>query len=143
MSNTHDEITFAILKPDVVAANKVGQVITRIERAGLIPTFFERRSPSGRVFEELYSEHRDKPFFKAHIDFMVSGPVVPMIIVGPDAVARFRNLMGATNPEEAAPGTLRFDFGTDLPRNAVHGSASRHQAKVETTLFLGQSTSYV
>ena len=118
--------TLSIIKPDAVKKGVIGKIVDRFESNGL------RIAAMKKVF---YAVHKDRPFFNDLVDFMVSGPVVVMVLEGDDAVAKNRDLMGATNPKEAKPGTIRADFAESIDANAVHGSDSLENAKNEIAFF--------
>jgi nucleoside-diphosphate kinase len=129
--------TFVMVKPDGVKRGLVGEVVRRIEAKG----FRLREMKLFRISDDLatthYAEHTDKPFFKDLVSFITSGPVVAMVVEGADAVAGIRQIMGATDPLKAAPGSLRGDFATEITENIVHGSDSAASAKREVGLFFG------
>jgi nucleoside-diphosphate kinase len=129
------ERTLVLVKPDGVRRRLVGEVISRIERKGLALTRLELRAVSRDLAEQHYAEHSDKPFFGDLVEFITSGPVVAMVVEGEDAVAAVRQLMGATNPLEAAPGSLRGEFATAIGQNLVHGSDSTDSGEREVGLF--------
>lgn len=127
--------TYCMIKPDAVARGLVGRIVTRFEDVGLQV----ERLELGRVTPEQaaanYAEHVGKPFYEGLIDYITSGPVVKMVLSGPEAVAVVRKLMGVTDPGEAAPGTIRGDFGLSLDANVVHGSDSVESAEREIAIF--------
>ncbi len=129
------EKTLSIIKPDAVGNNHIGAINQRFEQAGLKIVAMKMIQLSREQAEGFYAEHRERPFFGALVDFMVSGPVVVQVLYGDNAVARNRELMGATNPEEAAAGTIRADFATAVSANAVHGSDSTASAQREVAYF--------
>ena len=129
------ERTLSIIKPDAVAKNVIGEIYARFEKAGLRIVAAKMKHLSRREAEGFYAVHRERPFFKALVEFMVSGPVMIQALEGENAVLRHRDLMGATNPKEAAPGTIRADFATSIEANAVHGSDAAATAKVEIAYF--------
>ena len=129
------EQTLILVKPDAVRRRLVGEVISRIERKGLTITSLEQRIIARDVAEEHYSEHRDKPFFAELVAFITSGPLVAMVVEGEGAVAAMRQIMGATNPLEASPGSIRGDFATVIGENLVHGSDSLDSARREIGIF--------
>ena len=129
------EQTFSIIKPDAVAANCIGAIYQRLEQAGLKIIAVSMRHLSQAEAEGFYSEHRERPFFKDLIQFMTSGPVIISVLEGDNAVAEYRALMGETNPQEAAPGTIRADFASTIDENAVHGSDSPASAEREINYF--------
>ncbi len=129
------EQTFVALKPDAVQRGLVGVMIDRLERKGFKLVGLKLMRVPRSLAEEHYGEHREKPFFKGLVDFICSGPIVAMVWEGNNAVESIRKMMGATNPKEALPGTLRGDFAVDLGRNVIHGSDSVDSAKREINLF--------
>jgi nucleoside-diphosphate kinase len=132
------ERTFAIVKPDGVARNLTGEIIRRIEASGLRITALRMAHLSKKQAEGFYAVHRDKPFFPSLTAFMSEGPVVLMILSGEGAIRKWRDLMGATNPEKADPGTIRRDFGLSIERNTTHGSDAPETAAFETAYFFSQ-----
>lgn len=133
------ERTFVMLKPDAVKRRMIGEIIRRIEAKNLTIVALKMMHIDKKLAETHYSEHRDKPFFKDLVDFVTSGPAVAMIVEGPNAINVMRTLMGATNPFNAAPGTIRGDFGLDLTQNLIHGSDSPQSAQRELALFFPES----
>ncbi len=129
------EQTLILVKPDAVRRRLVGEVISRIERRGLTITSLEQRTIARDVAEEHYSEHRDKPFFAELVAFITSGPLVAMVVEGRSAVTAMRQIMGATNPLEASPGSIRGDYATAIGENLVHGSDSLDSARREIGIF--------
>ena len=127
--------TFAIIKPDAVANKSAGQIIARIEESGLDIIALKRLQLDDDMAQGFYAVHKERPFFGDLVKFMTSGPVVAMALEGDNAIARWRDLMGPTNSTEAPAGTLRGDFGTDIERNATHGSDAPETAKLETSYF--------
>lgn len=127
--------TLAIVKPDGVAAGLVGEVVRRIEGEGLRIVGMRMEHLTQTKAEGFYYVHRDKPFFGSLMEFMTSGPVVLMALEGVDAIKRWRSLMGATNPENADPGTIRRDMATGIERNVVHGSDAVDTASFEVNYF--------
>jgi len=132
------ERTLSIIKPDGLEKAVIGKVIARFEEKGLKPVAMRMTQLSRAEAEGFYAVHRERPFFPALVEFMTSGPVVLMVLEGESAIARNREIMGATNPANAAPGTLRKDFATDVQRNTVHGSDSPENAKIEIAYFFPQ-----
>ena len=130
------ERTLCIIKPDAVAANLSGRILGCIEQSGLRIAAMRMRRLGTAEAEAFYAVHRERPFFEALVAFMTSGRLVVAALEGEDAIARYRKLMGATNPEEADPGTLRKQFATDIERNAVHGSDAPETARTEVGFFL-------
>ena len=129
------ERTLVLVKPDGVARGLVGEVLGRIERKGLRLVALELRTLDRPTAEAHYGEHAGKPFFPSLVDFITSGPLVAAVIEGPDSIAQWRALMGATNPVTAAPGTIRGDLATVLQENISHGSDSPESAAREIALF--------
>ena len=131
------EKTYTMIKPDGVRNGHIGEIVNRFERVGLTV----ERMELGMVSEELakanYAEHEGKPFYEGLIAYITSGPVVKMVVSGENAVATVRKLMGATNPAEAAPGTIRGDFGLTMDENVIHGSDSVASAEREIGVFFG------
>src|SRR5215218_11409025 len=129
------ERTLSIIKPDAVAKNVIGQIYSRFEGAGLKIVAAQMRHLTRAEAEGFYAVHRERPFFKPLVEFMISGPVMVQALQGEDAIARHRELMGATDPKKAAPGTIRADFADSIDANAVHGSDSAENAQVEMVFF--------
>lgn len=129
------ERTLSIIKPDAVANNRIGQICARFEAAGLRIVAARMERLSRERAEGFYAVHRERPFFRSLVAFMCSGPVMIQVLEGEGAVARNRELMGATDPAKAAPGTLRADFAESIERNAVHGSDSAENAATEVAYF--------
>jgi nucleoside-diphosphate kinase len=129
------ERTLSIIKPDGLEKGVVGKIIARFEEAGLKPIAARMQHLSQREAEGFYAVHKARPFFRDLVTFMTSGPVLLMVLEGENAVARNREIMGATNPANAAPGTIRKDFATDVEKNTVHGSDSVENARVEVGYF--------
>ncbi len=129
------EQTLILVKPDGVARGLVGEVLARIERKGLRLEAVEMRTLERTVAEEHYAEHTDEPFFGELVDFITGGPLVALCVSGEGAIAGMRTLMGATNPLEATPGSVRGDFATVIGENIVHGSDSSESAARELGLF--------
>jgi nucleoside-diphosphate kinase len=129
------EQTFIALKPDAVQRGYIGEIIQRFERKGFKLVGLKLMQVSRELGERHYQEHSAKPFFKGLVDFITSGPIVAMVWEGDNVVESSRKMMGATNPKDAAPGTIRGDFSVDLGRNIVHGSDSVESAKREISLF--------
>lgn len=129
------ERTLSIIKPDAVAKNVIGQIYSRFEKAGLKIVAAKMKQLSRAEAEGFYAVHRERPFFKALVDFMISGPVMVQVLEGEGAMAKNRELMGATNPKDAAPGTIRADFADSIDANAVHGSDSLENAAIEIAYF--------
>ena len=129
------ERTLSIIKPDAVKKNVVGQIISRFEGAGLRVVAARMTHLSRAEAEGFYAVHRERPFFKDLVDFMISGPVVVQVLEGEGAIAKNRDLMGATDPKKAAKGTIRADFADSIDANAVHGSDAPETAAVEIAFF--------
>jgi nucleoside-diphosphate kinase len=133
------ERTLSIIKPDAVSKNVIGEIIARFEQAGLTIAAAKMLHLSREQAEGFYAEHKERPFFPALVDFMTSGPVVVQVLEGENAITRNRELMGATNPQEAEAGTIRADFAQSIDANAVHGSDSPTSAAREVDYFFGAS----
>jgi nucleoside-diphosphate kinase len=129
------ERTLSIIKPDAVAKNVIGQIYTRFENAGLKIVAARMAHLSRAEAEGFYAVHRERPFFKDLVDFMVSGPVMVQVLEGENAIAKNRELMGATDPKKADKGTIRADFADSIDANAVHGSDAPETAQVEIAYF--------
>jgi nucleoside-diphosphate kinase len=129
------ERTFSIVKPDAVAKNHIGEIYARFEKAGLKIIAARMLHLSREQAEGFYAVHKERPFFKDLVDFMISGPVMVQVLEGENAIAKNREIMGATNPKEAAPGTIRADFADSIDENAVHGSDGPDTAQVEIAYF--------
>ena len=129
------ETTLVLLKPDAVQRGLAGEIISRLERTGLKITGMKLMQVSQELANEHYGEHVGKPFFDGLVSFITSGPIVAMALEGNGAVAIVRKTMGATNPADSPPGTVRGDYGIDIGRNLVHGSDSAESAKREVALF--------
>lgn len=129
------ERTLAIIKPDAVKKNVIGDIISRYEKAGLTPIAIRMMQLSKSAAEGFYAVHRQRPFFNSLTTFMSSGPVVVLVLSGDDAIKRHRDLMGATDPAKADPGTIRAVHGTNVEFNAVHGSDSPETARFEIGYF--------
>ena len=132
------ERTYSMIKPDAVRDRKVGEIITRIERSGLTIERMELAYITREQADENYSHLKDKPFYENLMAFMTGGPVVKMVISGLGAVNKMRSLMGATNPQDALPGTIRGDFAVDINSNVIHGSDSVENAEIEIKRFFGE-----
>jgi len=132
------EQTLSIIKPDAVAKNVVGQILARFEEAGLKIAGTKKIQLTREDAQEFYAIHKERPFFNDLVEFMVSGPVVVSVLEGENAVAKNRELMGATNPQEAKEGTIRADFADSIDANAVHGSDSLENAEIEIRFFFAQ-----
>lgn len=131
--------TFSIIKPDAVAKNVIGEILTRFEKAGLRVVASKMVHLSEQTAGGFYAEHKERPFYPDLVKFMTSGPVVVQVLEGENAVALNRELMGATNPKEAAAGTIRADFAQTIDENAVHGSDSETSAAREIAYFFAES----
>lgn len=127
--------TLSIIKPDAVKKNVIGEIISRFEKAGLQVVAGRMQHLSQEQAEGFYAVHSERPFFKDLVSYMSSGPVFIMVLEGDNAIARNRELMGATNPKEAAPGTIRADFAESIEANAVHGSDAEETAQTEISFF--------
>ena len=133
------ERTLSIIKPDAVAKNVVGQILSRFEAAGLKVIALKMQQLSQEQAEGFYAEHSERPFFKDLVAFMTSGPVSVQVLEGEGAVLANRDLMGATNPQEATAGTIRADFAESIDANAVHGSDSTESAAREVAYFFADN----
>jgi len=131
------ERTLSIIKPDAVAKNVVGEILSRFEKAGLRIVAARMMQLSREQAEGFYAVHKERPFFNDLVEFMISGPVMVQALEGDNAIAKNRELMGATNPAEAAAGTIRADFAQTVDENAVHGSDAAETAAVEIEYFFG------
>lgn len=129
------ERTLSIIKPDAVKKNVIGKIVSRFEEAGLRVIAARMMHLSRAEAEGFYAVHRERPFFRDLVEFMISGPVVVQVLEGEDAIARNRDLMGATDPKKAAKGTIRADFADSIDANAVHGSDAVETARVEIAYF--------
>ncbi|MEW6728630.1 MAG: nucleoside-diphosphate kinase [Pseudomonadota bacterium] len=129
------ERTLSIIKPDAVAKNVIGAIYSRFENAGLKIVAAKMMHLTREQAEGFYAVHKERPFFGELVSFMISGPVMIQVLEGEDAVAKNRDLMGATDPKKAAPGTIRADFADSIDANAVHGSDSLENAKIEIDFF--------
>ena len=129
------ERTLSIIKPDAVSKNVIGKIYTRFEDNGLKVIAARMMQLTRTEAEGFYAVHKERPFFNALVSFMISGPVMIQVLEGENAVLKNRELMGATNPKEAAPGTIRADFADSIDANAVHGSDAVEAAKVEIAFF--------
>jgi nucleoside-diphosphate kinase len=133
------ERTLSIIKPDAVKKNAIGQILARFEAAGLKIVAARMMHLSRAEAEGFYAVHRERPFFKDLVEFMISGPVLVQVLEGDNAIARNRDLMGATDPKKAAKGTIRADFAASIDANAVHGSDAPETAKTEIAYFFPAS----
>ncbi len=127
--------TFSIIKPDATARNLTGAINAKIEEAGLRIIAQKRIRLSREQAEGFYAVHKERPFFGELVEFMISGPVVVQVLEGEDAIAKYREVMGATNPEDAAPGTIRKEFAESIEANSVHGSDAPETAAQEIPFF--------
>ena len=132
------ERTLSIIKPDGVKRGLIGEVIKRLENAEIKIAAMKMLHLTKKEAEGFYAVHREKPFFESLTDFMSSGPIVVMVLKGEDVISRYRGLMGATNYEEAEPGTIRADFATDIEKNVVHGSDAPETAAEEIRYFFSE-----
>jgi len=132
------ERTFSIIKPDAVAKNVIGEIVSRFENNGLRIIAMRMLHLTREQAEGFYAVHRERPFFKDLVAFMTSGPVVVQVLEGDNAISKNRELMGATNPRDAAPGTIRADFAKTVDENAVHGSDAPETAAQEIEFFFGE-----
>ena len=133
------ERTFSIVKPDAVAKNVIGEIYSRFEKAGLRIVASKMLHLSREQAEGFYAVHKERPFFNELVDFMISGPVMVQVLEGDNAIALNRAVMGATNPKEAEPGTIRADFADTIDENAVHGSDGPDTAKTEIAYFFSDN----
>ena len=129
------EQTLSIIKPDAVAKNVIGDIYSRFEKAGLRIIAAKMKHLSQAEAEGFYAVHRERPFFGDLVSFMISGPVIIQVLEGEDAVAKHREIMGATDPKKAEAGTIRADFAESIDENAVHGSDSLENAAIEMAYF--------
>jgi len=136
------ERTLSIIKPDAVAKNVIGQIYARFEKAGLKIIAARMAHLSRKDAEGFYAVHRGRPFFNDLVEFMISGPVMIQVLEGDNAIAKNRELMGATDPKKAAPGTIRADFAQSIDANAVHGSDAPETAATEIAYFFPAHTIY-
>lgn len=134
-SSSKTERTFGIIKPDAVAAGNAGKILARIEESGLSIVAMKLMRLGEAQAQGFYAVHKERPFFGDLVKFMTEGPVVAIIMEGENAIARWRDLMGPTDSDEAPAGTIRGDFGTNIERNASHGSDAPETAKIETSYF--------
>jgi nucleoside-diphosphate kinase len=133
------EKTFAIIKPDAVAANQTGAILAEIQKAGFRIAGMKMKRLSQIEAENFYSVHKERPFYSSLVKFMTEGPVVVLALEAPDAIKKWRDTMGATNPANAAEGTIRKMFATSIERNCVHGSDAPETAAVEIPFFFAAS----
>ncbi len=132
------ERTLSIIKPDAVGKNHIGEIYARFEKAGLRIVAAKMLHLTREQAEGFYAVHRERPFFNDLVEFMISGPVMVQVLEGENAIAKNREIMGATNPKEAAPGTIRADFASSIDENAVHGSDAPETAAQEIAYFFSQ-----
>lgn len=132
------ERTLSIIKPDGVQRGLTGNIVQRLESAGIRIAGMKRVSLTKREAEAFYAVHKERPFFDSLTSYMCSGPVVVMVLEGPDVIQRYRDLMGATNPAQAAAGTIRKDYGLDVEKNTVHGSDAPETAAKEIAFFFSE-----
>ncbi len=132
------ERTFSIIKPDAVAKNVIGEIYTRFEKNGLKIIAAKMLHLTKQQAEGFYAVHKERPFFNDLVAFMISGPVMMQVLEGENAISMHREIMGATNPAEAAPGTIRADFADSIDENAVHGSDGPDTAKQEIAFFFSE-----
>ncbi|MCD8524972.1 MAG: nucleoside-diphosphate kinase [Gammaproteobacteria bacterium] len=133
------EMTLSIIKPDAVANNVIGEIYTRFEKSGLTIVAAKKLKLSLEQASAFYAIHKERPFFDGLVSFMSSGPVMVQVLRGENAVAKHREIMGATNPSQAAAGTIRADFAESIDKNAVHGSDALDTAATEIAFFFSQS----
>lgn len=133
------ERTLSIIKPDATRRNLIGKIITKFEDGGLKIVAQKKIQLTQKLAEDFYAVHKDRPFYSDLVNFMISGPVVVQVLEGEDAVIRNREIMGATNPAEAADGTIRKEFAESLEANSVHGSDSLDNAKIEIEFFFNKN----
>lgn len=133
------ERTLSIIKPDAVAKDVIGAIYSRFEKAGLKIIAAKMTHLSRQQAEQFYAVHKERPFFNDLVSFMISGPVMISVLSGENAVLKHRDIMGATNPKEAAPGTIRADFADSIDANAVHGSDSADTARQEIEFFFSEA----
>lgn len=133
------EQTFSIIKPDGVKKNIIGKIVSKFEESGLRPVAMKRKLLSKAEAEGFYAVHKERPFFGELVEFMTSGPVVLMVLQGENAIAKNREIMGATNPKEAAAGTIRAEFADSIGENTVHGSDAPETAAQEIRYFFSDT----
>lgn len=132
------EYTLSIIKPDAIAKNVIGEIYSRFEKAGLQIAAAKMMQLTEEDAKQFYAVHKDRPFYKDLVSFMISGPVMVQVLKGENAIAKNREIMGATNPREAAPGTIRADFADSIDANAVHGSDAADTARQEIEFFFSK-----
>lgn len=133
------EYTISIIKPDAVRKNVIGKIISRFEDAGLMVVASKMKQLTRFEAEQFYSVHKERPFYQDLVEFMISGPVFIQVLAGENAIAKNRDIMGATDPKKAAPGTIRADFADSIDANAVHGSDAPETAAQEIAFFFKPS----
>jgi len=133
------ERTFSIIKPDAVARNVIGEIYSRFEKNGLKIVAAKMVHLTQAQAEGFYAVHKERPFFRDLVSFMISGPVMMQVLEGENAILKNRDIMGATNPKDAAPGTIRADFANSIDENAVHGSDAAETAKEEISFFFSDN----
>lgn len=133
------EFTLSIIKPDAVAKNVIGDIYSRFEKADLQIAAAKMVQLSEETAQQFYAVHKERPFFADLVKFMISGPVMVQVLKGENAIAKNREVMGATNPKEAAPGTIRADFADSIDANAVHGSDAADTARQEIEFFFSEN----
>lgn len=133
------EQTLSIIKPDAVGANLIGKIYARFEENGLKIVAAKMKQLSRKEAEGFYAVHKERPFFKALVEFVSSGPVLISVLEGENAILKHRDIMGATDPKKAAPGTIRADFAKSIDENAVHGSDALETAAIEIAYFFSQT----
>lgn len=136
---SHQERTLSIIKPDAVGCNEIGAILSKFEEAGLVIVACKMMHLTKEKASEFYSIHKSKPFFGELVDFMTSGPILVQVLEGEDAINKNREVMGATNPDHAKPGTIRNEFAKSVGENAVHGSDSPETAEVEIPFFFKEN----
>lgn len=129
------ERTLSIIKPDAVGKHHIGDIISRFEKAGLAVIAAKMIHLSQKQAEGFYAVHKERPFFKDLVSFMITGPVLVMVLEGPNAISKNRDIMGATDPKKASAGTIRADFASSIDENAVHGSDAKETAEIEIKYF--------
>ncbi len=132
------EYTLSIIKPDAIAKNVIGEIYSRFEKAGLHIAAAKMLQLSEDDAKQFYAVHKERPFYNDLVKFMISGPVMVQVLKGENAIAKHRDVMGATNPREAAPGTIRADFADSIDANAVHGSDAADTARQEIEFFFSE-----
>lgn len=136
------EKTLSIIKPDAVGKNVIGEIFTRFEKAGLKIIATKMLRLTREQAENFYAVHKSRPFYGSLVDFMISGPIMVQVLYGENAIAKNREIMGATNPKEAAVNTIRYDFASSVEQNAVHGSDGSQTATNEINFFFGPNEIY-